>query len=128
MDWITDYIAIGNYLDARQVTKEKVDAILCLKPNCCSEKSSIFEIASIPLKDGAGNDPRDIEEAVAFIDAIVSEKERILVHCHAGRSRSVGIVARYFMQVCGMSKEEALSLIKSKREIWLAKGIEAMLR
>jgi len=35
MDWITENIAIGNFIDAENATKDEVDAILCLKPDCC---------------------------------------------------------------------------------------------
>lgn len=127
MDWITPQIAIGNYLDAQNAKEEEVDAILCLKPNCCDETNDTFDIACVPLVDGAGNSRDDFDEAVEFIDAIVSEGDRILVHCHAGRSRSVSIVARYLMLKQGMTRDVALNLIKTKREIYLSPGIEEIL-
>ncbi len=127
MDWITPQIAIGNYLDAQNAKEEEVDAILCLKPNCCDETNDTFDIACVPLVDGAGNSYQDFDEAIAFIDDVVSEGDCILVHCHAGRSRSVSIVARYLMLKQGMTREGALKLIGSKREIYLSLGIEEIL-
>ena len=43
--------------------------------------------------------------------------QNILVHCHAGRQRSVSIVAAFMMKYGKLTKNEALMLIKSKRKI-----------
>lgn len=127
MDWITDHIAIGNFLDAKNVSKKEIDAILCLKPECCSEDNNVIDVVCLPLIDGAGNDRRYFGDAVDFIDDVVSSGEKILVHCHAGRSRSVCMVARYFMVKMGMTSHQAITKIKEKREIYLSPGIEEIL-
>ena len=119
-------IAIGNYLDAESVTDE-VDAILCLKYECCDENTTDLDILVLPIVDGAGNDIRLVEEAVKYISDIVSDGGRVLVHCHAGRSRSVCIVARYLMDCEGLTRRKALSLIGAKREIFLSPGIDELL-
>ena len=126
MDWITPQIAIGNFLDAQQVFDE-VDAILCLKEECCDEGRADIDVLAIPLIDGKGNDRRQIEEAVHYIQDVVAAGERILVHCHAGRSRSVSIVARYLMAAEGLTSGEALAKIREKRVIYLSPGIEELL-
>lgn len=127
MDWITTNIAIGNFVDARNVTASDVDAALCLKDGCCDERETRFCVMCVPLVDGPGNDPRLLEDAIDFIDAIVSDGEKILVHCHAGRSRSVCVVARYFMWRRGLPRDAALAKIDSKREIYLSPGVEELL-
>lgn len=127
MDWITDNIAIGNFVDAREVKKGEVDAILCLIDDCCSEDNEDFDVVAIPLVDSAGNDPRSLKDAMDYIDDVVRSGERILVHCHAGRSRSVCIVARYFMITEGITSHQALARIEAKREIYLSPGIEEIL-
>ena len=127
MDWITDHIAIGNFIDAKNASKNEIDAILCVKPECCSEDNSIIDVMCLPLVDGAGNDRRYFNDAVDFIDDVVSSGERILVHCHAGRSRSVCMVARYFMVKKGMTSHQAIEKIEAKREIYLSPGIEEIL-
>ena len=126
MDWITPQLAIGNYLDAENIINE-VDAILCLKPECCDENNTEIDILALPFIDGAGNDKRLIKEAVEYINDIVSDGERILVHCHAGRSRSVCIVARYLMIFEGLTRYQAVAKIQAKREIYLSPGIEEIL-
>ena len=127
MDWITANIAIGNFVDARNLNSTDVDAVLCLKDTCCVESDPNHCVMCVPLIDGPGNDPRLLEDAIDFIDAIVSDGERVLVHCHAGRSRSVCIVARYLMWKSGLSGKAALEVIKSKREIYLSPGIDELL-
>ena len=127
MDWITSSIAIGNFVDAESASESDLDAILCLKEGCCDEKDRRFLIFCVPLVDGAGNSADMFDDAVDFIDDVVRDGERILVHCHAGRSRSVCIVARYLMARQGMSRDQALSLIGEKREIYLSPGIEEIL-
>ena len=122
MDWITNNIAIGNYVDA-QNPDLRVDFILCLKPDCCFDRSDI-ETACIPLIDGAGNNPALLRKALSELDQAVADGMKVLVHCHAGRSRSVSVVARYLMDSMGITAEEALALIQQKREIYLSQGIE----
>lgn len=127
MDWITKNIAIGNFLDAKQASSKELDAILCLRPDCCSEDNTAFDIMCMPLIDGAGNDKRYFNDAIDFIHDVVASGEKIRVHCHAGRSRSVCITARYFMVQHGLTSHQALEKIKAKRKIYLSPGIEEIL-
>lgn len=127
MDWITDSIAIGDFTDVESAPAE-VDAILCLKQDCCDEENTNVDVFCLPMVDGAGNDLRLVGHAVDFIDDVVSSGEKILVHCHAGRSRSVCVVARYFMIKHRLTSHQALSKIEEKREIYLSPGIEELLK
>ena len=122
MDWITDRIAIGNFLDVEQAHGQ-VDHILCLKPDCCAERTGV-ETTCIPLIDGPGNAPALYRRAVADLRKAVAAGKRVLVHCHAGKSRSVCVVARYLMESEGLAREEALSRIAEKREVYLSDGID----
>ncbi|GAA3916757.1 dual specificity protein phosphatase [Litoribacillus peritrichatus] len=127
MDWITDSIALGNFVDAKNLQEGDVDAVLCLIENCCSIDETRFDVEVIPLVDAAGNDRRVFNDCVDFIDDVVSSGDKILVHCHAGRSRSVCILARYFMIKHGLKSHQALEKIEAKREIYLSPGIEEIL-
>jgi len=125
MDWITDQLAIGNFLDAQSLPGG-VDAVLCLREDCCDGRTDIDALC-VPLIDGPGNSPGDIEDALDLIREVVTAGQRILVHCHAGRSRSVVVVARYLMRNRGLTVQAALDLIASRREICLSPGIEDLL-
>jgi len=122
MDWITDRIAVGNFIDAEK-PEAALDHILCLKPDCCRGRTDI-KTTCVPLVDGRGNAPQLYRTAVKTIRRAVSAGERILVHCHAGRSRSVCVVARYLMESEGLTRNEALRRISEKRDIYLSDGIE----
>lgn len=125
MDWIADQIAIGNYRDAA-AAKQPIDAILCLT-GCCDERREDMEVLKVPLNDGAGNDPRHVDEAVDFLSDMVDAGARILVHCHAGRSRSVAIVARHLMAHDGLTRSASLARIQASRDIYLSDGIDELL-
>jgi len=122
MDWITQQIAIGNFVDAQNAAG-CVDHILCLKPNCCAGRTDV-NTTCIPLYDGKGNAPELYARAVRVVHRAVEKGETILVHCHAGRSRSVAVVARHLMEQEGVSRDEALQHIATKRDIYLSPGIE----
>lgn len=126
MDWITEQIAIGNFRDALALPAG-IDAVLCLKEDCCDEGQEDVEVFCVPLVDGPGNDPRGVGEAIRFIADVVDAGERILVHCHAGRSRSVAVVARYLMESRGMTPQAAVALIRERRDIYLSDGIDELL-
>lgn len=127
MDWITENIAIGNIIDIKNISSRVFDSVLCLIENCCSEEEEEYDVMNIPLKDSSGNSSVSIKNAIDFIDDAVSYNEKILVHCHAGRSRSVCIVARYLMLKQGLTSQQALNIIGAKREIYLSPGIEKIL-
>lgn len=127
MDWITDQIAIGNYLDVALMPSE-IDAVLCLKEDCCGEARRDVDVLCVPLTDGPGNDPRRVKQAIEYIADVVAAGDRVLVHCHAGRSRSVAVVTRFLVESTGMTKNSALALIAKKREIYLSGGIEELFR
>jgi len=64
-----------------------------------------------------------ILDALEYISDIVSSGENPGA-CHAGRSRSVSMVAAYLIKYEGHTINQALSTIVSKREIYLSDGIE----
>lgn len=58
-----------------------------------------------------------IEIGYHFINQAVDSNKNILVHCMAGVSRSVSVVAYYLMKKKALSYEDALNIIKQKRKI-----------
>jgi len=57
------------------------------------------------------------EEAHAFIEAALDADGVVFVHCMQGVSRSGTIVASYVMKTHGMTAEEAIRFVNSKRDI-----------
>jgi protein-tyrosine phosphatase len=134
MDWITEDIAIGNYLDAVDLALHKeagIHSLLCLdgelRPADAAEMG-LREIVSFAFIDGEGNSPASFEAAVKAVGRLSTTKPKLLVQCHAGRSRSVVIVAAYLMLTRRWPSEKALAYIAERREIALTPGIEKLLR
>jgi atypical dual specificity phosphatase len=126
MDWITEQIAIGDALDAVNFAPQ-FDSILCLLSGCCEERTDIDGYC-VPLHDGPGNSREHVLAAIDFIATQVENGLRVLVHCRAGRSRSVCIVAAYLMRHKGFSKKKAISAIAEKRQILLSDGIDEIFK
>lgn len=57
------------------------------------------------------------ERAYAFISQALSKREKVLVHCVAGISRSPAIVISFLMRYARLSMNDAYELVKSKRTI-----------
>lgn len=56
-------------------------------------------------------------EAADFIDSGLRSGGRVLVHCHAGISRSATVVAAFLMIKRNMTAQEAIRVIRSQRSI-----------
>lgn len=128
MDWITEQIAIGNVEDAEAVREGDLDAILCLRPGCSCEARDDVDVEFLPLIDGPGNPSAIVLEALEFLRVSLAAGERVLVHCHAGRSRSVCVVAAWLMAEGGLSRAASLRFVQERRTggIWLTPGIEGI--
>jgi hypothetical protein len=122
MDWITDQIAIGDAEDAVK-NAAAVDILLCLTRGCCEDRCDANGCC-ISLHDGPGNVRGHVLTAIEFLAESVAKGLKILVHCRAGRSRSVAVVAAYFMKHRGLSQSQALGFIGEKRQYLLSPGIE----
>jgi dual specificity phosphatase 10 len=56
------------------------------------------------------------KKATKFIHSYLNVKEKVLVHCYAGMSRSPTIVIAYLMRYRNMTMLDAHSFVKSKRK------------
>jgi len=133
MDWITDQIAIGNYLDAQDtelLRRERIVSILSLDGSLAGRTPSdlgVQKIAVVKLQDAPGNDQGTFVRAVEAVTRFVVSSPPVLVQCHAGRSRSAVVVAGHFIKTRGIGPDEALRLIASKRELQITPGLESLL-
>lgn len=122
MNWITKNIAIGNYLDAKNILllkEEKIKAILSLDGSTKASSTSdlgVKKIETYRLIDGAGNDLRVFQRAVDELERLVEKYKKVLVHCHAGKSRSVVITAGYLMKAKHLEADEALAKVTALRK------------
>jgi protein-tyrosine phosphatase len=133
MDWVTDDIAIGNYLEAQDgglLQQEGIVAVLCLDRTLQGKAPADLRLKAIevvPLEDGAGNDPHLFRRAVDALTDLCQRGGLVLVQCHAGRSRSAVVVAGYLVKTLGIAPEEALARVAARRDIAVAAGLERLL-
>ena len=133
MDCINENIWIGNYLDAQDdeaKRKAGIHSILCLDgclENAKAEEMGMERIEVIQLIDGAGNSPEKFLRAVRLLRDLVTKHAPVLVHCHAGQSRSAAVVCKYFMTTEGDSLGEAMRKITSKRRVAIIAGLQEAL-
>jgi protein tyrosine phosphatase (PTP) superfamily phosphohydrolase (DUF442 family) len=133
MDSITDRIWIGNYTDitdSLMMAKAGIRSILCL--DGCMAGASVAEsgvdrVEVCELIDGAGNPPEKFLRAVRLLRDLSANHAPVLVHCHAGQSRSAAVVCKYFMQEEGNSLAEAMRRITSKRRVAIVAGLQEAL-
>ena len=134
MDWITDTIAIGNYVDAEDAELRRASGIrsmICLNGRLRGVQAEALELDALEnydLTDGPGNDIGIFQRAVQSVGRFSARYPKLLVQCHAGRSRSVVVVAAHLMLGRGLSDREALAFVASRRESALTAGIEKLLR
>lgn len=84
--------------------------------NCLHvEKGKIYRL---------GLDDSHIDDIYTYFDILsaliitsLKENKKVLVHCHAGISRSVSIILAFFIKYANMSLNNGLKKIKEKRNI-----------
>lgn len=119
---VTPGVYIGGCKSARRVSDfEKLDitAVLNLTGDTWADYGPDIEYVQIPMIDGVGNEDDVLLEASYQLSRMVSStKGNVLVHCHAGVSRSSTIVAMY-MVTNGVSDDfnSAISEIRKTRTI-----------
>jgi atypical dual specificity phosphatase len=123
MDWITDQIAIGNYREAGDraaLAAQRIRSVLSLDGTLSTPHAAglgVVEVVGYRLIDGEGNDPRIFRLAIDDLQRLIEVSPPVLVHCHAGRSRSAAVVAAYLMRAHHLRPDETLARVASKRAI-----------
>lgn len=121
MDFIFECLAIGDIGDGQN--EPDVDVILNLS-EIDYQTSRLYKHIYFPDFEYL-RDLRVIGQCTQFIREHIQQHFRVLVHCFAGMSRSTAICMAYLYE-CGMSFDEALSLIQAKHPI--ASPHEALVR
>ncbi|KAG7093920.1 hypothetical protein E1B28_007556 [Marasmius oreades] len=118
MDEIIPGLWIGNLSSALDVKSLKASNIFSIL-SAMRGKISIHETFikhQILLDDTEGADIlQHFLPSISFIQAELNKGRGVLVHCQAGLSRSVAIVAAYLMYDRHLTPDEALDLIRKAR-------------
>ena len=89
--------------------------------NCAKEMKprnlpNYIKYCHLNLTDSPSSDiTKYFEQAFAFIELARIKKQKILIHCKLGISRSPAILVGYFIKYMGYSTKSSLEFIKSKR-------------
>ena len=133
LDWITDAIAIGNHAEAHDagfVRRHGFRSVLSLDGSMLEadpKSIGVVVIRAFDLEDGEGNEPGILGRVVAALEDLARHHAPVLVHCHAGRSRSVVVVAGYLVRTLGLTPDQAITRVAERRVICVTPEFEALL-
>lgn len=109
--------SIGAASNLEELNKENITHIVCAAVGIKHFYEDKFKYLQIDLLDSESqNIKQHFKESADFIHNAINSGGNVLVHCHAGISRSSTICISYLMQYLNMSYNAALGLMKSKRE------------
>jgi protein tyrosine phosphatase len=133
MDQIAQKIWIGSFVDANDadtLRRHEIRSILCLDGCLLGIKPGelgVERIELVELVDGRGNPPEVFLQAVEALKNLATRHSPVLVHCHAGRSRSAAVVCKFFMKEEGNDLPQAMRRITAKRKVAIAAGLQEAL-
>ena len=109
--------SIGAAFNRKSLLEHKVTHILCCCDGVEAPYPKFFTYKSLELPDKRSEDiTQYFEDTATYIHDVVSQGKEVLVHCRAGKSRSVAIVMSYLMKYQNLTVDEALGLIRKTRE------------
>lgn len=69
----------------------------------------------IPVIDGEAPTQENFDFGVSSLEKLISLGNKVYVHCKEGQGRAPTMVAAYFIKTRGLTTDEAISFIQSKR-------------
>jgi hypothetical protein len=133
VDWITDQMAIGNHAEARDaglLRQHGFRSVLSLDGSLApsdAERLGVEAVVAFDLIDGDGNAPGALGLAVSALEGLLRAHAPVLVHCHAGRSRSVVVVAGLLARSLRIGPAAALARVAEKRVVCITPELEELL-
>lgn len=113
---IIPYLYLASYEDAKNNTLPDMHSINCTINYPMITKQGI----RISVNDDSHESSFDImynnfDNAVLYIDNLISKEIIVIVHCQAGQQRSAAVICAYLMSKKNMNTPEAILFIKSKK-------------
>lgn len=114
---ITPEISIGNSGDSIKSVNADFDAILNVAIDL-DIKDEFKYRHKVGLIDGPGNNPYTFIAAVLMLHSLVTSNKKVLIHCHAGKSRSVMVTSAYISIVKNLEFDAVL------KEVMIARNVD----
>jgi protein-tyrosine phosphatase len=130
MNAITDRIVVGDIRDAAahdRLAAHEVSVVLTLThsdPERAYPDS--VRVVAVPMVDGPQNEFETFERAVDELRAALDAGETVFVHCTAGASRSVSVVAAALAVRENLPLPDAFAAVADERPV--AQPHEALIR
>lgn len=118
---ITEQVSVSNIGAAREKSTRRFDRVVSCCPDdvqdnvaCPNEK---FPMADGPagLREGADYSYETFSDAADYVVERLDKGDTVLVHCHAGISRSVSVASAALVVYHGYDWPEALHEVSGKR-------------
>lgn len=119
MSKIDPNIWIGTVYNAHDkdfIHTHRITAVLSCAKEFASNKIPSIEYYNLPITDDTADSKTEeqFREGAATLDMWINLGHTVIVHCHAGISRSVSVVIAYYIMK-GLTYEKAYSKVKSAR-------------
>lgn len=122
-NWILNDVAVGNIRAAKNLSDLKangISAVICAIPNLPfpveTYKRNGISLFHIPIDDSPDVDiERWFDDASDFVMAHRLLHKKVLIHCHAGMSRSVSLTCAFLMNLFRCNDVKAMYWIRDKR-------------
>lgn len=113
---------LGNWQSASNLEKLRehgIKHIVCAIYGSYPAYPDEFHYKIVPLRDIPEQDMSDelLDSTADYIHQKLSNAEKVLVHCAAGRSRSASLIIAYLMKYHGHSFDSAKQHVKKQRDI-----------
>lgn len=115
-------VAASGYPASRRqlewVSRQGINTVLTLTEDPLPAgwtKGLALSFEYVPMIDHEPPSQESLEKAASFVQAEVHGGRKVLVHCLAGRGRTMCVLAAYLIKDKGMGPEEAVRMLRAIR-------------
>lgn len=123
LTWVADDLAIGSRVFSDEwpkIAAAGVGAVVDCRSEACDPPEVLEDLGirllHLPTPDCGNFAPEQVAAGVAWIEQQLAQGRRTLVHCQAGKGRSVLIGAAVLTRR-GYTPDDALALVRTRRPI-----------